>query len=190
MPENFKKVFETNFFSIESSEKIFENDHPYYRISEKDSVICCVLDQLDRFVLVEQFRPVLGHLTIEFPAGQIEDGETPINAAEREFYEETLLDAEMHSVGSFSLMPNRSTSQVHGFFGFTDNADKINVKNSEGISLIAVKRDDFKKRILSNSFHHMAGLGVLKAAEIYFNFNLLSDNFNYILRKFANHKRK
>lgn len=41
------------------------------------------------FILVEQFRPALGARTLEFPAGLIDEGESPEQAAIRELYEET-----------------------------------------------------------------------------------------------------
>lgn len=40
-------------------------------------------------LLVEQYRPPVGRTTIEFPAGLIDDGETPEEAAIRELREET-----------------------------------------------------------------------------------------------------
>jgi 8-oxo-dGTP pyrophosphatase MutT (NUDIX family) len=40
-------------------------------------------------ILVEQFRPPMGQATLEFPAGLIDQGETPEQAALRELREET-----------------------------------------------------------------------------------------------------
>jgi len=40
-------------------------------------------------LLVEQYRPPLGKRTLEFPAGLIDEGETPQEAALRELHEET-----------------------------------------------------------------------------------------------------
>jgi len=40
-------------------------------------------------VLVSQFRPAAGKVTIEFPAGLVDEGETAQEAALRELYEET-----------------------------------------------------------------------------------------------------
>jgi len=40
-------------------------------------------------LLVEQYRPPLGRRTLEFPAGLIDEGETPQEAALRELHEET-----------------------------------------------------------------------------------------------------
>ena len=40
-------------------------------------------------LLVEQYRPPVGRVTVEFPAGLIDEGETPEDAALRELREET-----------------------------------------------------------------------------------------------------
>ncbi|MFN3803892.1 MAG: NUDIX hydrolase [Pyrobaculum sp.] len=43
----------------------------------------------DRAILVKQFRPALGQWTLEMPAGTLEAGEDPQEAAVREMVEET-----------------------------------------------------------------------------------------------------
>ena len=43
----------------------------------------------DDVILIRQFRPPAGRYMIEFPAGLIEEGETPESTALRELYEET-----------------------------------------------------------------------------------------------------
>ncbi|MDD3887077.1 MAG: NUDIX hydrolase [Victivallaceae bacterium] len=43
----------------------------------------------DEIILVRQFRPPCGKLTLEFPAGLIDPGETAADTALRELYEET-----------------------------------------------------------------------------------------------------
>jgi 8-oxo-dGTP pyrophosphatase MutT (NUDIX family) len=53
-------------------------------------------------ILVRQFRPPVGSYTVELPAGLIDEGETPAQAAVRELHEETGLVAE---VDACSLSP-------------------------------------------------------------------------------------
>ena len=56
-------------------------------------VPCCVkvipFTEDGRVVLVEQFRHAVQRVTLEFPAGVVEDGEDPVPAALRELEEET-----------------------------------------------------------------------------------------------------
>ena len=56
-----------------------------YATAAKDDDSDSIFDTL----LVEQFRPPLGRTTLEFPAGLIDQDETPVQAALRELREET-----------------------------------------------------------------------------------------------------
>ncbi|WP_058303770.1 NUDIX hydrolase [Gorillibacterium timonense] len=50
----------------------------------------CVLARLgERILVVEQYRKALGRNLVEIPAGKLERGENPLEAAERELQEET-----------------------------------------------------------------------------------------------------
>lgn len=51
--------------------------------------VIAILPSPARVVLVRQFRPPLGRHTIEFPAGLVDDAESPETAALRELAEET-----------------------------------------------------------------------------------------------------
>ena len=51
--------------------------------------IIATLIPSERIVLVRQFRPPTAGYVIEFPAGLIDEGETPAGTAIRELYEET-----------------------------------------------------------------------------------------------------
>lgn len=55
-------------------------------------------------LVISQFRPPLNAWSIEFPAGLIDEGETPIEAAKRELAEETgfiASESTFHSVSVF-----------------------------------------------------------------------------------------
>ncbi len=52
------------------------------------SVIVPITDD-DQFIMVKQFRYALGSVTLEFPAGKLNQGEDPLDCARRELEEET-----------------------------------------------------------------------------------------------------
>jgi 8-oxo-dGTP pyrophosphatase MutT (NUDIX family) len=80
-----------------------------------DSVII-VATEADEIVLVRQTRPGAGGTTLELPAGCLEDGETPEEAAVRELAEECGLAAgSWRKLGSFWAAPAYSTEYVHVF---------------------------------------------------------------------------
>ena len=80
-----------------------------------DSVIIVAVEG-DQIVLVRQTRRGAGGQTLELPAGCLEEGETPEQAAARELQEECgLTAASWQKLGSFWAAPDYSTEYVHVF---------------------------------------------------------------------------
>ena len=81
-------------------------------IRHPESVTIVAVDD-GEIVLVRQTRPGAGDWTLELPAGCLEEGETPEQAARRELAEECGLAAlEWRDVGSFWAAPAYSTELV------------------------------------------------------------------------------
>lgn len=59
------------------------------RIKAADSVYVVALNEEDQAILVRQWRQSIGRFTVEVVAGAVEDGETPLEAAQRELTEES-----------------------------------------------------------------------------------------------------
>lgn len=72
----------------------------------------------DEIVLVRQYRPGAAADVLELPAGAIEPGETPQQAADRELAEECgLAVAAWTEIGRFWSAPEYSTELVHVLSG-------------------------------------------------------------------------
>lgn len=63
--------------------------HTFHVLDTPSCVNVLPLTADGRVILVEQFRQGVQRVTLEFPAGIVEDGEDPIRAAVRELEEET-----------------------------------------------------------------------------------------------------
>jgi ADP-ribose pyrophosphatase len=84
-------------------------------IEHPESVIVVAVED-DEIVLVRQSRPGADGTTLELPAGCLEEGETPEEAAVRELEEECGLAAgSWRRLGSFWAAPEYSTEFVHVF---------------------------------------------------------------------------
>ena len=69
-----------------------------------------------QMVLVEQYRHGLGRTSLELPSGVIDQGEQPLQAAQRELREETGYQSqEWESLVELAPEPSRSTHRAHFF---------------------------------------------------------------------------
>ena len=75
----------------------------------------CITDD-HRLIMVEQYRHGLQTMSLEFPAGAIDNNETPLEAAQRELLEETgFVATTWHTLSQFSPEPSKHTNTGHFF---------------------------------------------------------------------------
>lgn len=91
----------------------------------------------DEIVLVSQTRRGAGGRVVELPAGTIEDGESPAEAARRELAEECGLEASTwEQVGGFWVVPAYSTEYSHVFVAQgLSRVDSPHVDDDEDIAV-------------------------------------------------------
>src|SRR4030088_3118538 len=100
MPEVIarKTVYETPWFTLVEKCTVGMTANAgaasFYAVQSLDYVTVVAMTALDEVVLVRQFRPVVEDYTIELPAGHVEIGQTPEEAARQELLEETGFVAE------------------------------------------------------------------------------------------------
>jgi 8-oxo-dGTP pyrophosphatase MutT (NUDIX family) len=89
---------------------------PFHLFETPDWVAVLAVTPKDELVLVQQYRHGLGQMSLELPAGVIDEGETPAVAAHRELLEETGYVAdELVPMIVLSPEPHRSTHRAHFF---------------------------------------------------------------------------
>lgn len=161
---NKKIVFNTEWFNIESEE--YDNlpqlaGKPIYRMNMPDSVVIVAFTTEGKIILVRQFRAASDRYTIELPAGAIDAGESPENAAAREFYEETGYRCrELYFVGNGRVGADRINSTVYIFFGRGAVQD-TKFSSEEGIEVLIYSLEEFKELVSSGIFQQLSGLGTL-----------------------------
>jgi 8-oxo-dGTP pyrophosphatase MutT (NUDIX family) len=90
----------------------------YHVVDSPDWVAVLALTAGHEIVMVDQYRHGYGRVSRELPAGVIDPGETPIQAANRELLEETGYTVdELVPLFALSPEPHRSIHRGHFFFG-------------------------------------------------------------------------
>lgn len=122
------------------------------RIGEVSAVLIIAwLRPSDRLLLVRQYRPPAGRYVYEFPAGLIDEGESPERAALRELKEETGYTATIKRVFPAAYnSPGLSGESVAVVLADIDEGDPANnpptraMDEGEQIEVVIVSRADLQ----------------------------------------------
>ncbi|MEP6663538.1 MAG: NUDIX hydrolase [Verrucomicrobiota bacterium] len=99
------------------SRKIAGDERPHYCLATSDFVIIVALNPQGKLLVVRQFRAAVNRFTLELPAGHIEPGETPEEAARKELCEETGCEAGvLELLGKHSPSTARFTNFMWVYF--------------------------------------------------------------------------
>ena len=104
----------------------------------QSAVVCILaLTPEDEVLLVRQFRPGPGRVMSELPAGFVDDGESPVEAARRELAEETGYQGTMTEIGQ--VYCNGYSSELRHVFLATD-VQPLAACSADGSENIEVER--------------------------------------------------
>jgi ADP-ribose pyrophosphatase len=108
-------VFKGRVFSVDVEQRRFPNgrDHEVQIVRHGPSVVLIPLDGDGRVVLIKQYRAAVDRELWEFPAGSVDDGESPEDAARRECEEEIgLVPQEIARLGGWYPVPGYSDEEL------------------------------------------------------------------------------
>ena len=149
----------------------------FYTLWQPDWVLILARTSEGEWIMTEQYRHGTGKIALEFPAGIIDKGETPEQAALRELQEEcgyclderrgsagspTLTkDEKVSYLGSFPVNPDRHRGRFHVVF--IDNVVKngcTHFDSTEEIESLLLSDEALQAKMADGSFNHplqMAG---------------------------------
>lgn len=179
-PPRFRVAFSTPWFEIEESTAARTGEAPYYRMTGPDGIICLPFTTEGDLLLIRQYRPGLEKETLEIPAGSIDRGETPADAAPREILEETgHRCAILFPLGSGRLYLNRCTQTEHLFLGL-DAEPVAGRRPEQGIETVVVSRDAFHGMVLRNEVEQTAIMSIFGLVSAKLGIDLLRDPMDRI----------
>ena len=106
----------------------------------------------DKFIFEKQFRYALNEEIIEAPAGKLEEGEIPLEAAKRELLEETgYRPLEMIHLGDSYPTPGYSSEVIHLYYCPKAVKEERHLDNDENIDLIYLTLEEIEQLIESGA---------------------------------------
>lgn len=134
-------------------------------------------EEPDKIVMIRQYRYPLDDYLYELPAGLIDEGETPSEAAIREMKEETGMDFEVYEAGSAAYrrpffmgagFTDESCNAVFGLASGTISRDEM--EDTESIQVLIVDKQEAQRILAEEKVS-------LRAAYLLINF-IHADNEN------------
>jgi ADP-ribose pyrophosphatase len=114
-----ERLMENSYFSVRSDRLQLPDGgikDPYYVIERPDAAIIFPLTADGEVVLVSQYRPPLEMIELGLPAGLVEEGERPEEAARRELSEETgYTSGDWEQLGSVASSPSLKDNWAYLF---------------------------------------------------------------------------
>ncbi|GGJ73629.1 DNA mismatch repair protein MutT [Deinococcus aquiradiocola] len=115
--------------------KLELQDGKWEIVRHRDAVSVLVLDGEGRMLCVRQPRRAIGTDTVEAPAGLIDDGETPEQAARRELQEEAGLDGDMRLLTRYYSSPGFSDEQIYLYHATNLRESRLPMDDDEQIEV-------------------------------------------------------
>ncbi len=121
------------------------------------AVVVLALDGQDRAVCVRQYRHPMRGVTLELPAGHLDPGEDPVDAAGREFEEETGYQlGRIEWLGDYTPVPSLADFKMHMYVGGDLIATRQDLEPTEVLEVIRIPIGELRAGILRGDYPAIA----------------------------------
>jgi len=157
-------VFATPYFSLVAKRLAQQSGDPFYSLALTDYVTVVAVTSANEFVLVRQYRPAVEAFTLELPAGHVDAGHTPEQAARTEMLEETgFVPAEITFLGCLKPDTGRLGNRMWVYFagGLTARAGHV---PEAGIDVVLLPATELAAYLADGRFDHALHVAALMLA--------------------------
>jgi ADP-ribose pyrophosphatase len=119
----------------------------------------------DTVLMIKQYRPAVGEVLLEIPAGTLEPDEDAEACAARELEEETgYRPGKLKLMFSQYLAPGYSSEVLHAFLGEELTATAVSPDEDEEIEIVPVQLSDIEPMILDGRIRDAKSIAALLVA--------------------------
>jgi 8-oxo-dGTP pyrophosphatase MutT (NUDIX family) len=164
-----ERLLETPYFALRSDRLRLPGGavkDPYYVVERPDAAIIFPLTGEGEVVLVRQYRPPLERMELGLPAGLVEEGEKPEDAARRELLEETGYSGDQwEPLGSLASSPSLKDNWAYLFLarGIEESAPP-DPDEHELVEVVRVPVGDLTGLIRSGEIVSSSGVAAIMLA--------------------------
>lgn len=144
----------TPFFKLIAKRLAGQSGEPYYSLDLSDYVSVVATTTAGEIILVRQFRPAVEAVTLELPAGHVEPGQQPDEAARVELAEETgFTAAKFALVGCLKPDTGRLANRMWVYAAA--GAERLAAWHPEaGVEVTLIPVAEVPRRLADGTFDH------------------------------------
>jgi len=120
--------------------------------------------------LIREYKYAIGRTSTEVASGAMEDGESPLAAAQRELHEELgLMARRWIELGTVDPFTTQLVSPNHQFLALDLDQVRKDPDEAEVIERIKVKLDEALRMVMTNEITHAPSCTLILKAQLWFN---------------------
>lgn len=145
MPDSSRTVYAGNLFDVTLERW---GNHEREIVEHPGAVAIVAVDREGQLTLVRQRREAARKGLIELPAGTLEEGESPLESAQRELEEETgLRGGSWREVVTFYATPGFCRERMHLFFADDLDHGRASPAEDEDLELVRWPVEEIEARL-------------------------------------------
>lgn len=167
--QSSETIFQGKIISLQVDQVTLPNGENASREIVKHSGAVAVIALIDdRMIVVEQYRKPLERSLVEIPAGKLDPGEEPLEAAARELQEETGYTCDdIRHVCSYYTSPGFANEIIHMYIAENMTLGEMNPDEDEFLSCDSLTLDQAQQYIADGRIKDAKTIMAVYAWQIY-----------------------